>query len=148
MKDSDKLAATLAMMSGDFENSNFENHADAISQLPPSTQMAIQKAVSQSGNGMIKHLGGGVDHSTWDSLIVNSKGDLNVTITRQGASLAGVALPFVLFGSNDFQDNYNATLRTFQLASGTTVTVTTDAATGDVLFTYVNGNNTDGACSQ
>ncbi len=134
------LETTLRMMGNSFE-SNLEQHADAIAELPIATQAVILNAM-KSNSGMINMGAGLTEHATWDSLIVNSKGDLNITVTREGASIAA-PLPFVLFGSNDFQSGYNTTLRTFVFPVGYTCTVSTDATTGDILFTYSNNTNTD-----
>ncbi len=117
-----------------FETQNFEEHADAIAASSPSpTALAVKQS-----NGMIKHVGNVVKSSTWDALVINSKGDLNITIRRMSANIAS-PLPFVLFGSNDFQAGYIQTLNPLVAAlgvAGLTYAVTTDAATGDILITY------------
>lgn len=69
------------------------------------------------------------------NIIANSKGDLNLTVTRESINIVGVTLPYILFDSNGFPSNFISTLKQF-LPSTVTVAATVDAPTGDVLLTY------------
>ncbi len=131
------------LSASNFENQNFENHADevaaaqAIAQLPAAAQQVIVNAVKNK-SGMINHIGGTVHSSGWDALVVASVGDLNVTITRESVNIDS-PLPFVLFASNDFQAGYVTTLNPLVAKLGIvglSFAVTTDNATGDILITY------------
>lgn len=79
--------------------------------------------------------------SSIDQLIAESMGDLDLTITRDGATI-DLSLPFVIFGFNDFASNYVSTLKNF-VPAGVTLAVTTDPTTGNVIFTYKQGDNVD-----
>lgn len=130
------LEKILRAMGEDFEDSNFENNADTAEE---SAQI---RGVRQS-NGLVKHIGSGDNSAAIAGLIANSKGDLNLTITRDGVSI-DAPLPFILFGSNDFTAGYVDTLKGLLsgLPPGTTVAVTSDAV-GNIVFTYTNGMNVD-----
>lgn len=140
-----QLAYLLNTIGGNFENNLESEHADAVetakilSKLPPAHKRMLLTAVAEK-NGVVKHIGSGDNRQEIYSLIANSKGDLNITVTRVSANIP-LPLPFVLFGSNDFADGYASTLRTLtgRLNPGTTVAVST-SATGDIVFTYVDVN--------
>jgi len=74
-------------------------------------------------------------------LMTRSKGDLNITVTRNSNNLA-FALPYILFGLNGFNSNYISTIKQY-LPAGVTMTASVVAATGDVLLTYTDGIGTD-----
>lgn len=74
-------------------------------------------------------------------LMTTSKGDLNITVTRQTSNIA-YPLPYILFDLNGFLSSYVSTIKSY-LPSGVTMVASTDAATGDVLLTYTQGLTTD-----
>lgn len=119
-----KLDRTLAMMAA----SDFENNAD--------TQDTIQTALRlvKENNGIVKHIGGGDNMSAVHSLVINSVGDLNLSVTRRSANI-NLPLPFVLFGLNDSQGGYTDSLKG-QVPAGITLVVTNEQDTGNKLFTY------------
>ncbi len=136
------LDALLDGLSSDFESSNFERmHADEKVAV---IERAIKNRASKESNGMVKHIGQSGDNSgAIFSMVANSKGDLNLTVTRAGVAV-NAPLPFVLFGSNDFQNGYFDTLKslTSGLPAGTTVAVSTSTV-GNIVFTYTDGMNVD-----
>lgn len=67
-------------------------------------------------------------------LMTTSKGDLNITVTRETSTIT-TALPYILFDLNGFLSSYVSTIKSY-LPSGVTMAASTDAATGDVLLTY------------
>lgn len=74
-------------------------------------------------------------------LMTTSKGDLNLTITRQTSAIA-FPLPYILFDLNGFLSSYISTIKSY-LPAGVTMVASTDAPTGDVLLTYTQGANVD-----
>ena len=74
-------------------------------------------------------------------LMTTSKGDLNITVTRETGTIAAV-LPYILFDLNGFLSSYVSTIKSY-LPAGVTMTASTDAPTGDVLLTYFDGVHTD-----
>lgn len=158
------LETLLESMGESFEDSNFEDANFAgiaqLSGMSNSDVQTLQKAAKiknqmiqnnpaldiralQQRNGIVKHLGGGDNSAAISAIIANSKGDLNLTVTRGSANINS-PLPFVLFGSNDFDAGYISTLASFMsnLPAGTTVAVSV-SSTGNVVFTYTNGANVD-----
>lgn len=133
MTDLEKVLEAIKQQS--FEN-NYERHnADA----PVQGNGAMVR-----DRGIVRHLGGlESPEATIAALISESKGDLNITVTRTGANI-DAPLPFVLFGSNDFTAGYASTLPGLMsgLPTGTAVAVSS-AANGDILFTYTNSDGTD-----
>lgn len=67
--------------------------------------------------------------------MINSKGDLNITVIRPTANIVGIPLPYVLFDLNGYTSSYVSTLKQY-LPAGVTVAATADPSTGDVLLTY------------
>lgn len=75
-------------------------------------------------------------------LMTTSKGDLNITVTRETSKIAQ-NLPYILFDLNGYTSAYVSTMKQY-LPSGVTMTAGPDPATGDVLLTYTDGGgNTD-----
>lgn len=136
----DRLEQLLA---NSFEKSNFENFnaddvAASVAKLPAHHRKAIHHAIKQA-NGMTKSFSGGSPQDAVAGLIAESKGDLNLTVTRNGVNI-NAPLPFVLFGLNDFTANYVNTLQNLLLQIGIpTVSVAiSTSAIGNVIFTYTN----------
>ncbi len=147
-------------MSSNFERSNFESmNADepspaatvaAIAKLPEVHQAAVMNAIKgggrkSMGTGLVSHIGV-ASSSEVNALIQESIGDLNISITRVGTSIA-TNLPFILFGANDSVAKYASTIKQFfttvlQAVPGTTLAVTTSDA-GNIVFTYTNGADSD-----
>ncbi len=116
----------------------FEKQSFSIDDIVKSP--ALQKIVRDRG-GMNHNMGGSDIQGSIASIILESKGDLNLTVTRTGASIA-TALPFVLFGANDFAAKYFATLSNLMAMVNAIVPGTTSAG-GNIVFTYTNGMNVD-----
>lgn len=143
------MAGQLEMLLAGLNDANsFENNFEAenfisdVKKMSPTTQKLVLNAVKER-NGIVKHIGQGENHGEIYSLIANSKGDLNLTVTRSGVNI-DAPLPYILFGSNDFSAGYFDTLSTLTkgLPAGTTVAVTTSAS-GDIVFTYTLAGNSD-----
>jgi hypothetical protein len=116
---------------------NLEDHADAaavqaIAKLPASAQAAVVNALKAKRAGSAY-----IPGESWESLLSKSVADLNINITRESANI-NTPLSAVLFAVNDLQSNYFGTLSKVpsQAPAGTTLAVTTDPATNDILFTY------------
>ncbi len=109
------------------------------------------------GKGKLAALGGG---GTWaaknqvsskppqfgskayvNEIMTSSKGDLNITVTRESANIAATPLPYILFGLNGLSSSFISTIRSY-LPSGVTM-VATIASNGDVLQTFTSGANVD-----
>lgn len=73
-------------------------------------------------------------------MMTQSKGDLNITISRATANIA-FPLPVVLFGLQGFASSYISMIKQY-LPAGTTMVATT-SANGDVLLTFTQGANVD-----
>lgn len=121
----------------------YEKQSFSIDEIAKSP--ALQKIVRDRG-GMNHNMGGGDIQSSIAGIILESKGDLNLTVIRTGNSI-NTALPFVLFGANDFAAKYFATLSNLlaqvnAVVPGTTVAVTVSVG-GNIVFTYTNGMNVD-----
>ncbi len=159
-----ELDQLLGEISGsNFERSNFETThnlatskvAQALQTVRPEHQAVIVNAIKDAhqmglnragdngqGMGIAKKVGMGQESAIY-SLISESVGDLNLTVTRVGTNFA-VALPFVLFGSNDFGSKYASTLKNLTAGiTGLTSVTVASTATGDVTFSYVNNAGTD-----
>lgn len=121
----------LDELTDDFEESNFEN-------LSNPSGARLSAAVNR--DGVIKHTGAIGRPGFIPALIAQSKGDLNITVTRTGVTIAQ-NLPYVVFGLNDYASGYASTLAGF-LPSGVTVAVTVNSV-GSVVFTYTSGLNSD-----
>jgi len=148
-KNLDTLLANMGFEENFEENFNLDTKVvQAIEKLPVQDQahivraMAVAKATGSTERGIVRRIGE-AQPGDIHSLIAESVGDLNLTVTRSGVSINAV-LPFVLFGYNDSVAKYASTLRGFLngLPAGTQLTITIDA-TGSYVFTYVNGANTD-----
>ena len=74
-------------------------------------------------------------------LMTTSKGDLNITVTRE-TSKVPFNLPYILFDLNGYTSSYVSTMKQY-LPTGVSMTATPDPANGDVLLTYTDGVNTD-----
>jgi hypothetical protein len=74
-------------------------------------------------------------------LMTTSKGDLNITVTRETSKI-NANLPYILFDLNGYTSAYVSTMKQY-LPSGTTMTAAPDPANGDILLTYTNGGNVD-----
>jgi len=74
-------------------------------------------------------------------LMTTSKGDLNITVTRETSKIAA-NLPYILFDLNGYTSSYVSTMKSY-LPSGVTMSAAPDASTGDILLTYTNGVDTD-----
>lgn len=105
------------------------------------------KLVASGGGGSYKAPATSNKNPTFASpdyvhqIMATSKGDLNITVTRETAAIA-FPLPYILFDSNGFQSSYVSTLKQY-LPSGVTAVASVDPATGDVLITYTQGANVD-----
>ena len=71
-----------------------------------------------------------------NQMMTQSKGDLNITVTRESVNIAS-NLPLILFGLQGFQSSYNSIIKQY-LPANTTLVASTDANNGDVLLTYTN----------
>lgn len=133
------LNSLLNGMSGDFERSNFENSNNFTEEEIQIAQTAVRQR-----NGIVKHIGAGDNSGAIAALVAQSVGDLNLTVTREGVNI-DYPLPFVLFGSSDYTTGYLSTIRAFLTGiPGTpTLVVSQSNTTGDVLFTYTVGENSD-----
>ncbi len=148
MNELDQLLANMG------EDSNFENNfnldskaVSAIRQLAPQHQEAVLKTIAsarqgQASKGIVSQVGQ-VNAGEVHSLIAESVGDLNLTVTRKGTNI-DAPLPFILFGVNDLSADYSTTLRGLlsDLPDGTTLEVTTSKS-GDLVFTYTKDENSD-----
>lgn len=124
------LRTLMGGYGGNFEQQSFEEeNADAT-------------GMSERSGGIINHAGVIDPRGEVYGLIASSVGDININVKRVGATIA-VSLPFVLFGSNDFQAKYVGTLRGI-VPAGISYTVT-NTQEGNVRFTYVETatGNTD-----
>lgn len=74
-------------------------------------------------------------------LMTTSKGDLNITVTRETGNIA-FPLPYILFGLQGFSSSYISTIKAY-LPAGVLMVASVDPATGDVLLTYTLGANVD-----
>lgn len=74
-------------------------------------------------------------------LMTTSKGDLNITVTRETSKIKS-PLPYILFDLNGYTSAYVSTMKQY-LPSGVTMTAAPDPANGDVVLTYTNGVDTD-----
>lgn len=72
--------------------------------------------------------------------------NFGITVTRLTAAIAGESLPFVIFGSQDYQNGYREVIQG-QLAAGTVLTSVLGGETNGlpdrVQFTYTKGANVD-----
>jgi len=154
----DELQLLLNGAGGDFSRSNFEESfnlatgtgskaVQVIGKLPQHEQAVIMNAMRQASsgnnNGITRKIGDAPSTDEIHSLISNSVGDLNLTVTRVGINVLA-PLPFILFGANDSTANYVSTLNGLlnNLPVGTTLVVTTSTA-GDIVFTYTLNGNSD-----
>ena len=69
-------------------------------------------------------------------LMTTSKGDLNITVTRETSKIPQ-NLPYILFDLNGFTSAYVSTMKQY-LPSGVTMTVAPDPSNGDILLTYTD----------
>ncbi len=69
-----------------------------------------------------------------NQMMTESKGDLNITVTRVTANIAQ-DLPYILFDLNGYSSSFISTMKNY-LPAGVTMTADADAATGDVILTY------------
>lgn len=129
---------------GNFEAQNFEQEAHLNpNNAPSSVELANKLGITPAVAHAVIHGGGNMNRSkqsTIDQVIMESAGDLNITVTRDGANIAS-ALPYVIFGLNDFAAQYYSTLSSF-LPAGVSVAITT-STTGSIVFTYTDGVHTD-----
>lgn len=143
MTEYEKIMNSLAM-EGNFEKQNFEREQHlAPANAPASVALAEQLNVPVEVAHKIIHGQGNEfrnKQTTIDQIIMESAGDLNITVTRSGVTI-DEPLPFVLFGLNDLNAGYFSTLSGF-LPAGVTVGVST-SATGDIILTYTSGENVD-----
>jgi len=70
-----------------------------------------------------------------NDLMTRSKGDLNITVTRESINIVGVKLPYILFNYNGLSSNFASTMQNY-LPSGVTMTAASEAGTGDMILTY------------
>ncbi len=137
------LDALLDEMASDYESANFEGlDADekrVLKKLAIKNPAVVQTAATRQRSGAIQHYGQIVNPETITSLIVNSVGDLNITVTRTGVAINS-PLPYVLFGLQGLTTSFVSALRPY-LPSGTTCVATTSA--GNIVLTYTSGLNVD-----
>jgi hypothetical protein len=133
------LDALLDELESDFDEMNFDTDFDKENFNGKVKRLV--KTIRQD-NGVIKHVGNIAGKDTITSLITQSKGDANILVTRLTNNIAGVALPFVIFGLNDRNSNYASTLSGF-IPTGVVLTSVTTTSTGDIDFTYTSGANVD-----
>lgn len=136
MRNNQKLAALLSELGGSLEKNNFEDNF-SIDDRMKIAAAALGTNAAMAGNGMVKHIGNSLGSAGIEALIMQSVGDLNLTVTRGSANIAA-PLPFIIFGANDFLASYASTLPQLIAATGVaglTCVVSVDA-TGNVLFTY------------
>jgi len=119
-----ELHRTLSRLNADFDDNNFEG-MNAEDQTPANTRVVAE------GNGYRQHIN--VGNSQYSNLRAESVGLLSVKVTRNSANI-GCALPYIIFGKNDYDAGYISTMQ--QLLSNPVVSVSITSFT----VTNVNGN--------
>lgn len=104
-------------------------------------QASNQALKSVGGGGSFPTVPGNQQGSFVANLMSQSRGDLNITVKREGAALA-YDLPYILFGLNGFNSSFISTMRNY-LPTGVTMVASADPNTGDMLLTYTDGIGTD-----
>lgn len=145
------LDAMLEQMQKDnsFETMNFESMNLSSSEMATARKIApVMMKKMIASNGSVRTYGQQASPEIVGQLEMNSKGDVNITITRNSENILDdngnpVVLPVVLFGANDFSAKYVGTL-TGLVPAGITYSIA-NSSTGDVVFTYVrtSDNATD-----
>ena len=154
MDANEQLAATLKLLSGDFDAMNFEAAVGSFDaehfNLNISDPNAIKQYLAQQHQVMInmakktaqnRSLGSN-DSGTITALKKNAVGIANLKVIRGTANIAA-ALPYVLFGQTALNGNFSSILKPFIPAVVTSYTTSIDPATGDLLFTYNAASGTD-----
>lgn len=122
------------------QNNQFENNSnfEADVQHLNSEEMGVLMNAVKGRNGIVKNIGDNNAQGAIMDLVLSSKGDLNLTVTRVGVNI-NAPLPFVLFGAADYTAGYVSTFNGLlqALPAGVTVAVSR-SATGDVVFTYTD----------
>lgn len=125
-------------------------HKHTVHKQHRSAQQPKRGAHKKATNQALRNTGGGgsfqkipatTSGAFVDNLIAESRGDLNITVKREGTAIA-FDLPYILFGLNGFQSSFISTIRPY-LPAGVTMSASSDPATGDMLLTYTDGVNTD-----